>query len=465
MSPDEFRRAGHELIDWIASYLEHPERHPVLARVAPGQLIDSLPPSAPENGEPIERILDDFRDLVLPGITHWNHPGFMAYFATSASGPAILAELLTAALNANGMLWKTSPAVTELEQVTLSWLAQWLGLPASWFGIIFDTASTSSMHAIAAARHQADPEARLRGGLPQLTMYTSEQCHSSIEKGAIALGIGQRNVRRIGVDRQYRMSVPGLTEAIQADLDVGKQPFCVTATVGTTSTTSVDPVSAIADVAERYGLWLHLDAAYAGPAAILPEFRHILDGAGRADSLVVNPHKWLFNPVDLSVLYTRKPDVLRGAFSLVPEYLQTASDPRAINFMDYGVPLGRRFRSLKLWFVLRHFGREGVAKVLRDHIRWAAELAGNIDADPDFERVAPAQFSVVCFRLKADDAANRELLEAVNAGGEFYLSHTSLHGRFVLRLAIGNLGTTREHVQRAWRVIKSCAERICSRSA
>jgi aromatic-L-amino-acid decarboxylase len=227
----------------------------------------------------------------------------------------------------------------------------------------------------------------------------------------------------------------------------------------------VDPVSAIADVAERYGIWLHVDAAYAGPAAILPEFRHILDGARRADSLVVNPHKWLFNPVDLSVLYTRKPDELRGAFSLVPEYLQTASDPRAINFMDYGVPLGRRFRSLKLWFVLRHFGREGVAKVLRDHIRWAAELAGNIDADPDFERVAPAQFSVVCFRLKADDAANRELLEAVNAGGEFYLSHTSLHGRFVLRLAIGNLGTTREHVQRAWRVIKSCAERICSRSA
>ena len=454
MTPEEFRAYGHEVVDWIADFLAHPERYPVLARVEPGELLDALPRSAPERGEPMAQLLEDFRKLVVPGITHWNHPGFMAYFSITGSGPGILGEMLAAALNVNGMLWKTSPAATELEQTALGWLRQWIGLPEEFFGIIYDTASISSMHAIAAAREMADPEARVRGARGGLTLYTSEQAHSSIEKGAIAIGVGQQNVRKIPVDGEFRMRVDALEDAIRRDIAAGLRPFCIAATVGTTSTTSVDPVEAIADVAERYGAWLHIDAAYAGAAAILPEFRHILRGAERAHSLVTNPHKWLFTPTDLSAYFTRKPDILRRAFSLVPEYLRTAEHPRAVNFMDYGVQLGRRFRALKLWFVMRYFGREGVERALRQQIGWAQEFASWVDADPRFERAAPAPFSVVCFRLKASDEDNQRLLEKVNASGEIFLSHTVLRGRYVLRLAIGNLATTRAHVERAWEIIR-----------
>lgn len=453
MTPDEFRRFGHEAIEWIATYFEHPECYPVLARVKPGELADSLPSAAPERGEPMAAILEDFRKLVVPAMTHWNHPGFMAYFANTSPGPGIIGELLTAALNGNGMLWKTSPAVTELEQVAMGWLRQWLGLPEEFFGIIYDTASISSFHAIAAAREMADPEARTRGAQPGLTLYASEQAHSSIEKGAIALGIGQRNVRKIGVDDAFRMR-PGLLEqAIQADLAAGLRPFCVAATVGTTSTTSIDPVPAIADIAGRYNLWLHVDAAYAGGAAIVPELRHVLAGAERADSLVTNPHKWLFTPMDLSAFFTRRPEILRRAFSLVPEYLKTAEDGRAVNYMDYGVQLGRRFRALKLWFVMRYYGRERLAGFIRAQIGWAQELAAQVDRHPDFERTAPVPFSVVNFRWKRTEEDNRRLLERVNATGECFLSHTALHGRFTMRLAIGNMFTTREHVMRAWEIV------------
>jgi aromatic-L-amino-acid decarboxylase len=458
MSPEEFRRAGHEVVDWIADYLACPELYPVLPRMKPGDLVDALPECGPERGEPIEAILGDFRKLVVPAITHWNHPGFMAYFANSASAPGILGEMLSAALNPNGMLWKTAPAVTELEQVTLAWLRRWMGLPDEFFGIIYDTASTSSMHAIAAARELADPEARFCGGSQNLTLYTSEQSHSSIEKGAIAVGIGQRNVRKVPVDAEFCMRPDALAEAIERDQSAGLRPFCVVATVGTTSTTSIDPVSAIADVTEKHGIWLHVDAAYAGAAAVAPEYQHILAGAERADSLVVNPHKWLLTPVDLSAFYTRRPEILRRAFSLVPEYLRTAENPRAVNYMDYGIPLGRRFRALKLWFVLRYYGRAGIAEVIRSHVRWAQELASTIDADPQFERMAPAPLSVVCFRYKGSDEQNRQLLDKVNASGEVFLSHTVLHGQFVLRLAIGNLGTTRQHVLRGWEIVKQGAE-------
>jgi len=323
------------------------------------------------------------------------------------------------------------------------------------FGIIFDTASTSSMHAIAAAREMVAPEVRSDGGGAGLVVYTSEQAHSSIEKGAIAIGIGQKNVRKIPVDAEYRMRPDELSAAIEHDRAAGLRPFCVAATVGTTSTTSIDPVEAIAPIAERHGLWLHVDAAYAGVAAIAPEFQYILRGCDRADSLVVNPHKWLFTPVDLSVLYTRRPEILRRAFSLVPEYLRTAEDTRAVNFMDYGVPLGHRFRSLKLWFVLRYYGREGIAQMIRNHIGWAQELARQVDEDDRFERTAPALFSTVCFRLKGTDEENQALLERVNATGEVFLSHTVLHGRHTMRLAIGNIGTTRAHVQRAWELVKA----------
>lgn len=441
----------------MADYLDHPERYPVLPRMRPGELVDALPRCGPEHGEAMSTILEDFRRKIVPAATHWNHPGFMAYFATSASGPGILGEMLAATLNMNGMLWKTSPAVVELEQVTLDWLRRWMGLPDGLFGIIYDTASTSSMHAIAAAREMAAPEVRTEGDGAGLVLYTSEQSHSSIEKGAIAIGVGQKNVRKIPVDAQFRMRPDALWDAVERDRANSLRPFCIVATVGTTSTTSIDPVDAIADVAERYGVWLHVDAAYAGSAAIAPEFHHILKGCERADSLVTNPHKWLFTPVDLSILYTRRPDILRRAFSLIPEYLRTAEDPRAVNYMDYGVPLGRRFRALKLWFVLRYYGREGIAGIIRKQIDWAQELAGQIDNDERFERTAPTPFSTVCFRIKGADQENQALLERVNASGEVFLSHTVLNGRYCLRLAIGNMGTSRDHVQRAWELIKANA--------
>jgi aromatic-L-amino-acid decarboxylase len=454
MPPEEFRRYAHAAVDWIADYLSHPERYPVLPNIEPGQLSEALPARGPAEGEPMDRLLADFERLIVPAITHWNHPGFMAYFANTAPGPGIIAELLCASLNANAMLWKTSPAATELEQVVLDWLRDWMGLPAGWFGIIYDTASTSSMHAIAAAREMADPEARTLGASRGLTLYCSQEAHSSIEKGAIAIGIGQRNVRKIPVDSEFRMRAEALSAAVQDDISAGRRPFCVVATVGTTSTTSIDPVPAIADIAQRFGLWLHVDAAYAGSAAIVPEFRHILDGAEQADSLVTNPHKWFFTPFDLSAFYTRRPDILRRAFSLVPEYLRTAQDTRAINYMDYGVPLGRRFRALKLWFVMRYFGRDRLAGMIRSQIGWARELAEAVDADPRFERTAPAPFSVVCFRYKGSDDENRSLLDRVNASGEFFLSHTVLRGKYSLHLAIGNMGTTREHVMRAWESVQ-----------
>jgi aromatic-L-amino-acid decarboxylase len=453
MTPEEFRRYGYQAIDWVADYLAHPERYPVLSPVAPGQLTDALPARGPETGEAMETILADFERLIVPAITHWNHPGFMAYFAISGSPPGILGELLSAALNVNGMLWKTSPAVTELEQVTLRWLRQWTGLPDDWFGLTYDTASVSSMHAIAAAREAADPESRTRGAAPGLVVYASEQAHSSIEKGAIAVGIGQDHVRKVPVDAEFRMRPDALAAMIERDLAAGLRPCCVTATVGTTSTTSVDPVPAIADICERHHVWLHVDAAYAGSAAVAPEFRWALAGCERADSFVTNPHKWLLTPVDCSVFYTRRPDVLRRAFSLVPEYLRTAEDPRAVNLMDYGVQLGRRFRALKLWFVMRSFGREGLAAVIREHVRLAQDLAREIDADPRFERTAPTPFSVVCFRYKGTDDENRRLLDRVNASGEVFLSGTVLNGRFTLRLAIGNHATTAQHVRRAWELV------------
>jgi aromatic-L-amino-acid/L-tryptophan decarboxylase len=457
LSPEEFRKFAHEAVDWMADYLAHSETYPVLPHVKPGELTDALPRCGPEHGEPMSAILADFRDKIVPAATHWNHPGFMAYFAISASGPGILGEMLTATLNMNGMLWKTSPAVVELEQVALDWLRRWIGLPDGLFGIIFDTASTSSMHAIAAAREMVAPEVRTDGGGSGLVIYTSEQSHSSIEKGAIAIGIGQKNVRKIPVDAEYRMRPDALAGAIEQDQAAGLRPFCVVATVGTTSTTSIDPVEQIAPIAERHGAWLHVDAAYAGVAAVAPELQHVLRGCERADSLVTNPHKWLFTPVDLSILYTRRPEILRRAFSLVPEYLRTADDPRATNYMDYGVPLGHRFRALKLWFVLRYYGREGLAGMIRNQIGWAQELAAQIDAHANFERTAPTPFSTLCFRHKGTDEDNRKILERVNASGQVFLSHTVLRGQYCLRLAIGNMKTTRDHVQRAWELVQSAA--------
>ena len=454
---EDFRRAAHSAVDWAANYLMSVRQYPVVSENQPGDLTDALPPSAPDAAQPYDEILRDFQKTIMPAVTHWNHPRFFAYFATSSPAPSILAEMLSATLNTNGLHWKTSPAVAELEKVTLAWLRQWIGLPENWFGIIYDTASVSSLHAIAAAREMVDPEAHTRGTRGDLVLYASDQSHSSIDKAAITLGIGQSNIRKIPSDSNFRL-IPGeLEKAIQQDIAAGKRPFCVVATVGTTSSTSIDPVPAMADIAERYSVWLHVDAAYAGPAAILPECHYLMDGVERAHSLVLNPHKWMFVTVDLSVLYTSRPDILRQAFSLVPEYLRTAEHPRAINLMDYGVPLGRRFRPLKLWFVMRYFGREGIQRMLRAHIQWAQEFAAMVERDSRFERVAPAPLSVVCFRYKGSDDDNRRIVEQVNESGKAYISHTVLNGKVVVRMAIGNIGTTREDVKAAWELIQQAA--------
>ncbi|MDQ7819107.1 MAG: pyridoxal-dependent decarboxylase [Armatimonadota bacterium] len=470
MPAEEFRRAAHRVVDWIADYLERVGEYPVLARTAPGEIARGLPAAPPRQGEPVDAILRDVDEVILPGITHWNHPAFFGYFAITGSGPGILGEMLAAALNVNGMLWKTSPAATELEEVALGWLRQMVGLPGEFFGVIMDTASVASLCAIAAAREAvAEYPVRLRGlaGGPRLRLYTSEQAHSSVEKAALVLGLGQDGVRKIPTDNAFRMDPQALAEAVAEDRRQGWRPFCVAATVGTTSTTSIDPVPAIADVCEREGLWLHVDAAYAGMAAVAPEYRWVLDGCARADSVVINPHKWLFVPIDCSAFYCRRPEVLRRAFSLVPDYLRTPERDRegVRDLMDYGIQLGRRFRGLKLWMVIRYFGSEGVASRIRDHIALAQRFAAWVDAHPDFERMAPAPLSVVCFRAhpaglrgrvgpETLDGLNADVLERVNATGRAFLSHTRLRGRMTLRLAVGNLRTTERHVRQAWDLIQ-----------
>jgi len=457
---EDFRHSAHETVDWIASYLADTRQYPVLPDRKPGALIDALPAQAPEQGESFDAMLRDFQQQVIPAVTHWNHPGFLAYFGTTGSTPAILGEMLSAALNTNGLHWDTSPAVAELEHVALAWLRQWIGLPEEFFGIIYDTASVSSMHALIAAREMIVPEARQEGSSPNFTVYTSEQSHSSIEKGAIAIGLGHRNVRKIGTDSEFRMRADLLEAAIRRDLDAGKRPLCVVATFGTTSTTSIDPLAEIAAIAESHDMWMHIDAAYGGAAAILPEYHQQFAAAARAHSVVVNAHKWLLTPIDCSAFYTRRPDVLRRALSLVPEYLRSSEDPRAIHLMDYGVPLGHRFRSLKLWFVLRYFGREGVERILRSHIALAQQFAAWIDADAEWERVAPVPFSVVCFRFKGSDNDNEEILNRVNASGRVFLSHTELNGRYILRLAVGNLGTELRDIKQVWQILKEAAAEI-----
>jgi aromatic-L-amino-acid decarboxylase len=467
----EFEEATRRALAWIAEYLEHPERYPVLSRVAPGEIRAALPASPPDQGEPLGRMLDDFERVIVPGITHWNHPANFAYFSISSSAPGIVGELLAAALDVNGMLWRTSPAATELEQLSLDWLRQLLGLEEPWFGIICDTASISTMLALAAAREAAGLDVRDRGmagraDLPVLRVYCSEHAHSSVDKGAITLGIGHANVVKIPADESFRMRPDLLARAIADDRARGFLPLACVATVGTTSTTSIDPVPEIADVCGRERVWLHVDGAYGGAAAVVPEMRGILRGVERADSLVVNPHKWLFTPVDCSALWVRHPEILRRAFSLVPDYLVTPEQDAVVNYMDYGVQLGRRFRALKLWMVIRAFGAAGLAERIRTHCALAREFASWVETEPGWEVVAPVPFSLVCFRFTGDglpaeecDRRTEAIMHAVNATGRAYLSHTKLGGRVVLRLAIGNLRTERRHVAEAWALLRNAAKR------
>jgi aromatic-L-amino-acid decarboxylase len=449
---------------WIERYFEHPESYRVMPDVKPGDVVAALPPHAPESGEPFERIMADFEQIIVPAITHWNHPRFLAYFATSAAPVAIAAEALAATLDVKAMLWRTSPAATELEEVTMGWLARLLGLPPGWMGVIYDTASIGGFTALAAAREALDLHIREEGmagrELPRLRVYITDHTHSHVEKAAIALGIGQRNVVRVPCDAAFRMRADALASNIEADRAAGMQPLAIVATVGTTSTTSVDPLPAIGEIARNYGIWLHVDAAYAGIAAIIPEFRELLAGVELADSLVVNPHKWMFVPMDCSVLFIRDEAVVRRAFSLVPEYLATP-EADAINYMDYGLQLGRRFRALKLWFVLRHFGADGIRQRLREHIELAQQFARWVRDEPDWEVLAPHPLSVVCFRYAPSgfgeaqlEALNASIMHAVNATGEVFISHTKIEGRYALRLAIGNLRTQRSDVEHAWRILK-----------
>ena len=459
MSKEDFRRLGHDLIDWIADYFDNIDQLPVLAAIEPGDLKAKLPTSAPIQGEPMESIVADLDRLIVPALTHWSHPSFFAYFATSTSAPGIFGELLSAAFDNKAMLWRTSPASTELEEVVLDWLRQMMGLDPGMLGIIYDTASVSSLHAIAAAREGVEKRIREEGmsgrpDLPLLRVYVSEQAHSSIEKAVITLGLGQRGLRKIPTDSEFRMDSSALAVAIDEDKRNGYLPFCVVATVGTTSTSSIDPVPEIVPICEEHVMWLHVDAAYAGSAAIVPELRHILAGCNRADSVVTNPHKWLFTPFDLSVLYCRHMDLLKRAFSLVPEYLRTPEQEKVRSGSDYGIQLGRRFRALKLWMVMRYFGQEGLAARIREHCRLARLFASWIEESGEWELMAPAPLGLVCFRAAGSDELNEAIMHGVNASGRALLSHTRLNDKLTLRLSIGNIRTTERHVRDVWELLK-----------
>ncbi|HJW92544.1 MAG TPA: aminotransferase class I/II-fold pyridoxal phosphate-dependent enzyme [Thermoanaerobaculia bacterium] len=446
---DDFRAAGHKLIDWIADYIDHIDSYDVLSRVQPGDIAKQFPNAPSREGRDYDALLADFQSKILPGVTHWNHPSFFAYFSITGSQAGVLAELLTAALNANGMLWKTSPALTELETVTLGWLRDALGLPGNLFGIINDTASINSYLALAAAREHTGLGIRAEGmtgrDLPPLRVYCSEHAHSSIDKAALALGFGMTGIVKIETDEQFRMKPEALERAIKRDREAGARPTAIVATTGTTSIASIDPVRAIGEIAAREGVWLHVDAAYGGSATICPEFRSMWDGIEHADSIVINPHKWLFTPIDCSVLYTRKPDVLKETFSLVAEYLKT-TDSAEINYMDYGLQLGRRFRALKLWMVFEHYGLDRIQSMIRQHVDFATRLAGELRKKPSVE-VLTQNLSVVVFRLREGDDATMQMMEKMNATGRLFVSHTKLRGQYAIRVALGNGATEWRHVE------------------
>lgn len=473
MNAEDFRRYGHQLVDWIGDYLANIEDRPVLAQVQPGDLTAQLPAAPPSAGESMDEILADVDRLIVPALTHWNHPSFFALFSTSTSAPGIFGEMLSAAFDVKAMLWRTSPAATELEQVALDWLRQMMGLDAGMEGIIYDTASVSTMHAIAAAREMVDLRIREEGmtgrtDLPLMRVYASDEVHTALDKGLIALGLGQRALRRIPMDSEFRMDPMELELAIEADKAAGHLPFCVVATIGTTSSSSIDPVPAIAEICKKHKLWLHVDAAYAGSAAVVPEKQHLFAGCEHADSLVTNPHKWLFTPFDLSVLYCRRMDLLKQAFSLTPEVLKTNDSETVRNGMDYGVQLGRRFRALKLWFIIRYFGHDGLAARIREHCRLAELFASWVEREPDWEMMAPVPFALVCFRYvpariagETDEdhavrieTINQRAMNQINAGGSAYLSHTKLNGVFTLRLAIGNIRTEERHIAHVWEALR-----------
>ncbi len=475
MSPAAFRAAAHRVVDLMADYIEDIECRAVLPAIIPGSVAGRLPASPPEAPETLDAILGDVIGLIEANATAWQHPGFFAYFASTASGPGILGEMLTAALGQNPMLWRTSPSGTELEQVVVDWLRQALGLPPEFDGLLTDTASTSTLIALAAARQAAGIDAAAEGlagrpDVPALRVYASEEAHSSVDKACMTLGLGRASLVKIPTDESFAVRPDALEAAIAADRAAGHRPIAIVATVGTTSSTSIDPVAAIVEIAAREGIWLHVDAAYAGAVAIDPGLRGPFAGWEHADSIVVNPHKWLWTPLDASLLLSRRLDVVRDAFSLIPEYLRTVGGAGAErNYNEYTPQLGRRMRALKLWIQLRWFGLDGLRRRIRRHLELATSFSSWVDEAPDWERLAAVPFSTVCFRhvpsaLAADGEAinvhNAALMDAVNRTGEIFLSHTKLRGRFTIRFAIGNLRTEPRHVERAWELLRAAAEEV-----
>ncbi len=465
MTPDEFRRHGHDIVDWLADYYRDIADRPIVPDVAPGDLRRALPDAAPEAGEAFDRIWRDFQQLIVPGMVHWGHPGWFAYFPSHGSPPSVLGEMLAAGLGAQCMSWATSPAATELEQVVMSWYRQLLGLPAAFTGVIQDTASTSTLMAFLTARERA-------GADPQrLVAYWSSEAHSSVAKAARLAGIPIERRRVVGVDRRFAMSPAALEREMAGDRAQGLVPAIVVATVGTTSSTACDPLAAIGEVARAHNAWFHVDAAFGGTAAIVPECRGMLDGVESADSFVTNPHKWLLTSFDCSAYFVRDVDALLQTFSTNPEYLRTRYDANAgvVNFRDWSIALGRRFRALKFWFVLRSYGAEELRTMVRTHIALGHELAGWVESAPEFELLAPAPLGLVCFRhvppaLAGDEESlarhNRAILERVNASGSVYVTHTTLGGRYTIRVAIGSLRTTRAHVEQVWRLVLDASRQV-----
>jgi len=464
MKNEEFRKYGHEFIDWVADYLENLGSRRVVPDVKPGAVRSALPASPPLKPEPMEALFNDFKDIILPGITHWQHPGWYAYFPANSSPASLLGEILTAALGAQCMSWQTSPAATELEDLVMDWLRQMLGLPSGMSGVIQDTASTATLCALLSARERAtDFESNESGLRRPLTVYISSETHSSIEKGVKIAGYGRASLRRIESDAAYAMIPEKLEAAILEDKARGFQPACVVATLGTTSSTAIDPLRPIGEIAARHGAWLHVDAAYAGTAAVCPENRAMLDGAEFMDSFVFNPHKWMLTNFDCSAYFVKDAGALIRTFEIHPEYLKTKADPYVKNYRDWGIQLGRRFRALKLWFVIRSHGVEGLQAFVREHLRLARMVKGYVEADKRFELMAPVPFGLVCFRLndgRGEDALNdlnKRFLERINASGKLFMTHTALRGKYTLRMVIGARTTTEAHVRAAWEIIRSVA--------
>lgn len=467
MKNDDFRRSGHQFVDWIADYFENIENFRVLPSVEPGDIKMKIPAVPPARGEATEGIFQDFKETLLPGVAHWQHPGWFAYFPANNSPASVLAEFLTAGLGAQCMVWQTSPAAAELEEAVLDWLRQMIGLPDGFVGVIQDTASTATLCALLSARERATAfETNESGFAGTLAVYASEEAHSSVEKGVKIAAFGRKNLRRIPTDDAFSLLPDRLEEAIVRDREAGLIPACVVATVGTTSSGAVDPLRAVGEICRKHGLWLHVDAAWAGTAALLPEKRSILDGVELADSFVFNPHKWMLTNFDCSAYFVRDPGTLVRTFEIQPEYLKTGVDARVKNYRDWGIQLGRRFRSLKLWFVIRSYGVEGLQAMVREHIRLAALVKGWVEGDGRFELLAPVALALVCFRLNdgRDEAGlnelNRRLLERINASGHVFLTHTALRGKYTLRLVVGQRTTEERHVREAWDIVTASAREV-----